>query len=236
MGPEPALEPRCTLTTGCVGAPGRSRLPTTRVTATIAVLAVGSLLLKSAAAHDFGAITRSHLRGAASPELIVVRRDGAAPHACPQRSVARRLVRLGVALDAGDRTMMANLLDPPRRFEWISEQALGRLLYSVRTVPSAIDALMSRHKQHEHWRFTSVSVAYNQRGTVAHVAFAMGVAADDIDPARDRPLRLAVGKGAIECGSLRIRLLSIAISRRARTVGDDRICDRRARRGTVWVC
>jgi hypothetical protein len=215
--------------------PSRSRLIKS-TTHAIAIFALVSLLCRSAVAHGLGPAARLPWRGTTSPELIVVRPDHSAPDACPQRVVARRLVRLGVALGAGDRTMMAKLLDPPRRFEWISEQALRRLLYSVRTSSSAIDALMSRHEQHEHWRFTSVAVAYNQRGTVAHVAFAMGVAADDIDSARDRPLRLAVGKGAIECGSLRIRLLSIAISRRGQTLADDGTCDRRSRRGTVWVC
>lgn len=146
---------------------------------------------------------------AAKQEVHVTRDSNLGPQVCRPQQVGETVVNHLDAINEGDVDKAMKYVVPKRGWYSVTERDprdAGRRHFVARDSDKLRDYLHERVRQEEQIFLVELDVDYERARNVAHVAYGLHRTALDLDDYAPE----ALGKGAIDCGSGRISVWSMA--------------------------
>ena len=141
-------------------------------------------------------------------QIRVIGADFAGPKTCQPRLAAELVQRFLLAISRGDDPTIVSILAPEPRFQWYSA-SFDDHSPAAFSVSEARALLQRRAAAHEEGRLLTLSVQFDPRRGMGHIAYALALHADDVRPASDGSDRLVEGKGAIDCATGKLMVWSM---------------------------
>ena len=162
---------------------------------------------------------RSPVPPPSSREVVVIGTTFDGPKACQPREAAGLVQDFLAAISQGDDAAVAAILTPEPRFMWYSA-SLDLRNHAAFDVAETRTLLQRRAEAHEEGLLLALSVQFDPRRRLGHIAYALSLRADDVQPAADGSDRLVEGKGAIDCATGTIMVWSMGTDARRTTIAD----------------
>ena len=147
--------------------------------------------------------------GTAVQQVRVTRDTDVGPKVCRPQQVGETVVNHLDAINEGDVDRAMKYVVPKRGWYSVTEmnpRGGGRRHFVARDSDKLRDYLHERVRQEEQIYLVEIDVDYERARNVAHVAYGLHRTALDLDDYAPE----AIGKGAIDCGSGRISVWSMA--------------------------
>jgi hypothetical protein len=141
------------------------------------------------------------------------------PKACQPLEAAELARDFLAAISQGDDAAIAAILTPEPRFMWYSA-SLDDHNHAAFDVAETRTLLQRRAQAHEDGQLLALSVWFDPRRRLGHIAYALTLRADDVRPGADGSDRLVEGKGAIDCASGTIMVWSMGTDAARTTIAD----------------